>query len=131
MSVINRLVLVACFISGFRFSNANVDQAIQSGKFQYELIQRDSQMPKFGDCWTNSLKKLEKGCQSLTDELQSRMALRFANCFLAQAGQKTYPCEVSEKMSDCLTGVDTNAFSAYSNFFTVSHLYFCNFTKFL
>ena len=120
MSVIKRLVLVA-FIFGFTptFLNAN-EQAIQSGKFQYELIQRDSQMPKFGDCWTNSLKELQKGCQSLTDELQSRMALRFANCFLAQAGQKTYPCDVSEKMSDCLTGVDTNAFSAYSNFFTVS-----------
>ena len=63
MSVINRLVLVA-FIFGFTptFSNAN-EQSIQSGKFQYELIKRDSQMPKFGDCWTNSLKELEKRLQ--------------------------------------------------------------------
>ena len=130
-----RLLLVI-FLFGFTPTlSLENDNAIESGRFEYELAERYSQMPKFGNCWTRALQELKIGCKSLTDELQSRMALNFANCFLEQAGQKTYPCEASQSMSDCLTGVDSNAFSAYSNFFTVSygltHKYFSfrNFTE--
>ena len=115
-----RLVSILSAISSV-ISSVN-EQAVQSGKFQYELIQRDSQMPRFGNCWTKALESLKYGCKDLSDENQSRMALNFANCFLAQAGQKTYDCQASQDISDCLTGVDSNAFSAYTNFFTVSLL---------
>ena len=113
-----RLVSILSAISSV-ISSVN-EQAVQSGKFQYELIQRDSQMPRFGNCWTKALESLKYGCKDLSEENQSRMALDFANCFLAQAGQKTYDCQASQDISDCLTGVDSNAFSAYTNFFTVS-----------
>ncbi len=105
------------------FVNAELDHgntALEDGRVRYDLIQRDSKLPKFGQCWTSALKHLESGCRQFTDEIQSRLALQFANCFLAQAGQKTYPCEEDQAISECLNGVDSNAFSSYSTFFTVS-----------
>jgi len=95
--------------------------AMQTGKNQFELIQRNTKRPRFGDCWKESLQHLENGCKKLTDDLQSRMALRFANCFLAQSGQKTYPCEDNVPISTCLSTIDSNGFTAYSEFFTHTH----------
>ena len=96
------------------------NKAMQTGKNQFELIQRNAKMPRFGDCWKESLQHLENGCKKLTDDLQSRMALHFANCFLAQSGQKIYPCEDNVPISTCLSTIDSNGFTAYSEFFTVS-----------
>ena len=76
--------------------------AVQSGQQEYEVIKRHSNMPKYGQCWTNSLNHLEHGCKNLNDELQSRLALNFANCFLAQAGQRTYLCNDEENLAVCL-----------------------------
>ena len=64
-----------------------------------------------------------------------RLALNFANCFLAKAGQSTFPCQPNTPIEACLQEVrflnywlhwylyciiqvDNNAFTAYSNFFT-------------
>ena len=43
-------------------------------------------MPRFGDCWKTALAELEHGCGNLDEDVQSRMALGFANCFLQKAG---------------------------------------------
>ena len=101
-------------------SSEGNDKALETGKNRFEIIQRSSKMPRFGDCWKQSLLVLENGCKELTDDRQSRMALQFANCFLAQSGQKIYPCEESNSVSDCLSSIDSNGFTAYSEFFTVS-----------
>ena len=45
-----------------------------------------SRMPRFGDCWKTALAELEHGCGNLDEDVQSRMALGFANCFLQKAG---------------------------------------------
>jgi len=78
-------------------------------------------MPLYGDCWKKALEDLDKGCKALTDDMQSRMALSFANCFLGMSGQSTYPCPQHRLVADCLRSVDTKAFSAFSNFFTHTH----------
>merc|ERR1719470_563602 len=57
-------------------------------------------------------------CSHLSDTTQARLALQFTNCFLAQAGQKEYPCKEEEDIAICLEDVDNNAFTAYSNFYT-------------
>merc|ERR1719470_712901 len=57
-------------------------------------------------------------CSHLSDTTQARLALQFINCFLAQAGQKEYPCNEEEEIAICLEDVDNNAFTAYSNFYT-------------
>jgi hypothetical protein len=85
---------------------------------QYEIVKLDSQMPRYGECWKAALQHLEHGCRHLDDDVQGRLALSFANCFLEKAGMRTHPCEDSAPLSDCLRNVDTNAFTTYSNFFT-------------
>ena len=39
------------------------DNAIKSGRFEYELAERYSQMPKFGNCWTRALQELKIRCK--------------------------------------------------------------------
>jgi len=91
---------------------------VAQGKAQYEIIQLASRMPRYGECWKAALRRLDNGCQQLDDEVQSRLALSFANCFLEKAGIRTYPCEDSAPLADCLKNVDNNGFTTFSNFFT-------------
>ena len=54
--------------------------------------------------------------------MQSRLALDFANCFLDKAGQRTYPCTGNnDEFKKCMKEMDSNAFTAFSNFFTHTH----------
>ena len=76
-------------------------------------------MPRFGECWTSALRRLDAGCRSLTDEEQARMALHFARCFLAKSGRDHPECEEEETVAECLRGADNVAFNAYTAFFTV------------
>jgi hypothetical protein len=100
------------------------DNRLDLGRREYEMAQAQSRLPKYGDCWKRAVGELEEGCKQLDDEEQGYLALKFANCFLAKSGQLTYPCDRSEKLNDCLEGVSNNAFTAYSNFYTVATLLF-------
>ena len=88
------------------------------GKSQYQELARQSSLPRYGPCWLAALANLQSTCAQLSDMTQARLALSFANCFLAQSGQQVYPCDPEEDIADCLEMVDNNAFTAYSNFFT-------------
>ena len=100
------------------FSSSDDEALIQEGRTRYSLIVRDSKMPRYGSCWKEALSQLEKGCKQLTDDVQSRLALRFANCFLAKAGQATYPCGGERPIDECLSVMDVKGFTAYTNFFS-------------
>jgi len=102
----------------FKAVPENHEVLVAQGKMQYEMMQIDSAMPRYGPCWREALSQLEHGCKNLDDDMQSRMALAFTNCFLAKVGMTTYPCSRSSHISDCLKNVDNNAFTSYSNFFT-------------
>ncbi len=96
----------------------NDDQRFVEGKMNYELLLRDSQMPHYGTCWQTALSELQHGCKHLNDDVQSRLALAFTNCFLAKAGLQTFPCDKDTEISQCLASVSSNGFTAYTNFFT-------------
>ena len=49
------------------------------------------------------------------------MALQFANCQLAQSGQKSFPCGAEESIASCLETVDTNGWTSYTNFYIHTH----------
>lgn len=100
------------------FTTLRDEKQLQEGQLNYNMILRDSQMPRYGSCWKNALNELEYGCKHLTDDVQRRLALRFANCFLEKAGQVTYPCDNDEDISSCLSSMTTNGFTAFTNFFT-------------
>lgn len=101
-----------------RYSTLKNDEQLQEGKNNYNLVVRDSQMPRYGSCWKSALKELEDGCKHLTDDLQRLLALKFANCFLEKSGQTTYPCHNDEDITLCLSQMNSNGFTAYTSFFT-------------
>jgi len=92
--------------------------ALSSGQSQYQQLSLKASLPRYGPCWLSALSMLSTTCNQLTDETQARLALQFANCFLAQAGQREFPCEEGQEIASCLEDVDNNAFTAYSNFYT-------------
>jgi len=112
------LLAVTVFFHTTKALGQNNELQVAEGRAQYELVSRESSRPKYGSCWTSALQDLEAGCKNLDDEVQSRLALNFANCFLAKAGQNTFPCQPDTSIEACLQEVDNNAFTAYSNFFT-------------
>jgi len=121
------LNLTVCFLL-FKFDNVNTltffsapethDSLVSEGKKQYEVIARDARMPRYGDCWKEALVDLTTGCKNLDDEVQSRLALNFANCFLEKAGLRTYPCDAHTPISECVRNIETNAYTTFANFFT-------------
>ena len=68
-------------------SPENHDVMVAHGKMQYEIIKMDSAMPQYGPCWRNALALLDRGCKHLDDDMQSRLALAFTNCFLAKVSK--------------------------------------------
>lgn len=102
------------------FPSLKDDKQLQEGQLNYNMALRDSQMPRYGGCWKNALKRLDKGCKHLTDDVQQRLALHFTNCFLEKAGQTTYPCDDDDDdgISICLSKMNSNGFTAYTSFFT-------------
>ena len=52
------------------------------GKHQFELIQQNSNRPRYGFCWKNAISAIQSGCKRLTDVEQTRLALAYLNCFL-------------------------------------------------
>ena len=84
--------LVACLALALA-TDPGLETALAEGRAQYEMVKREGSRPRFGACWTEALRQVEAGCKELDDEVQSRLALGLANCFLEKAGQRTYPCQ--------------------------------------
>lgn len=90
--------------------------------FQFlQLLEENSRLPKYSDCWTNAIKHLKNGCRVLTDSIQSDLALHFTNCFLEMSGQEPLDC-VNERTTAlkrlCMKDVPDRAYNAYTEFFT-------------
>ena len=98
---------------GHKFTSALDETQIQEGQSSYSVILRNSQMPQYGVCWKEALNKLESGCKQLTEETQGRLSVHFTNCFLATSGEKTYSCDSSTPLSECIKQMDLKAFTSY------------------
>ena len=128
-SWLTQLALTQFMCSFSFFLNLNSYRiSVISGQSKYTELTQATNMPKYGSCWMKALSQLQSTCDQLSDGSHSRLALQFANCLLAQTGQKTYPCDESDDISKCLENVDTNAWTSYSNFFTHTHN-MCHFLK--
>ncbi|XP_066948185.1 uncharacterized protein [Macrobrachium rosenbergii] len=99
-------------------SEGSLTSLTEEGKLQYDIIAREARMPRYGDCYQNSLKRLHQGCSHLTDEIQSRLALGFTNCYLIRFGWPVYPCTDRENMEDCMKAMDARSASVYSSMLT-------------
>ena len=76
------------------------------GKKQYELVESKSRMPQYGTCWKSALAAMQAGCKLLTDDIQSRLALAYLNCFLEVQGRPTHECDASMAFKDCIYFLD-------------------------
>ena len=101
--------------------NINGMESTVAGRQKYEAIVRDSKMPKYGICWSDALKNLEVGCKHLSDDIQHRLALKFANCFLLATGRQQYHCPDNFELSDCTKDMALEAYIAYNEHFTHTH----------
>ncbi|XP_071541245.1 uncharacterized protein [Panulirus ornatus] len=110
------------------FADDPLDTRAKEGKHHYDLMTREAQMPRYGECYQNALRDLHEGCSDLTDEVQSRLALSFTNCYLVRFGWEVYPCGPQELLSACMQHLDSRAASVYSAMLS-STLAMCHFLQ--
>ena len=94
------------------------DSRYELGKAKYEAITKETRMPRYSQCWTDALAHLQQGCKQLTDDIQYRMALNFANCHLEKTGRTTYPCGQDQELKECLQHMDHDAYQVHAEFVT-------------
>lgn len=103
-------------------------EAASEGELQYQMVAREATMPRYGECYQAAMKDLHIGCKELTDEVQSRVALSFTNCYVARFGWATYPCDKDQDLASCMSTLDNRAASIYSSMLT-NTLAMCQFLQ--
>ena len=121
-------VIVICFVKlaspdrtdkdGSPWEKSVDVEELRKGKQQYDILQDNSHMPRYGKCWTEAILSLHQGCKQLTEDTQHRLALSFTNCFLQKMGKESYPCSNDQNIEECTKDMKAEAFTSYSNFFT-------------
>lgn len=91
------------------------NQVVEGEKLYVELQKKSI---RYGDCWKQAMIDIHVGCRQLTEEVQGRLALSFANCFLMHAGIDPCPCSSDVPLSSCLRNSSDRVFSTYREFFT-------------
>ncbi len=91
-------------------------QLYENGKQLFEVMSNQKEI--YGICWQKAIEMLDTNCKRINDEIQSRLALAFTNCFLHKSGQNTYPCDSSLTIKDCIKHMNDRAFNTYTEFFT-------------
>ncbi|XP_069065464.1 uncharacterized protein [Pleurodeles waltl] len=94
---------------------------LEEGRTQLQRLQEFSRHPRFGDCWTGALKRVDMGCRQLDEDEQSHIALAFTHCHLQRSGRAFPACTEKSSIRECTQGMDAVAFGAYTEFFTHAH----------
>ena len=95
------------------------DQVAEGEKYYAEL--QKISLSEYGTCWKDAMSDLYIGCKELTEDIQSRLALSFANCFLKKSGVDPCLCTHDDMISDCLKNCSDRVFNVYTEFFTHTH----------
>ena len=91
---------------------------VSAGKQEYDLLRQRSEMPRYGTCWKNAMITIQTGCKRLTDDLQSRLALAYLNCFLQGQGRDIYDCDMSQPFHKCTANMKDVDRGSFTTFFT-------------
>ncbi|CAL1539266.1 unnamed protein product [Lymnaea stagnalis] len=109
-------VYMVCYTSTHR---TEIDSSrFEEGKKQLELIQRKSEMPKYGLCWLNAMTLIKTECKRLSDVTQTRLALAYLNCFLQIQGRTSYECDDVTEITACVQHMNEADRSSFTTFFT-------------
>ncbi|CAL4125804.1 unnamed protein product, partial [Meganyctiphanes norvegica] len=90
--------------------------AASEGELQYQMVAREATMPRYTAVHVSIC------------NVQSRVALAFTNCYVARFGWDTYPCEMEQELSECMSSLDNRAASIYSSMLT-NTLAMCQFLQ--
>ncbi|KAK7488541.1 hypothetical protein BaRGS_00020158 [Batillaria attramentaria] len=88
----------------------------EEGRKQFELIQHQSELPQYGQCWKDAMVFIQNGCKRLSDDMQGRLALAYLNCFLSLQGRDVYECSQGTPVVDCtreMSDVDRGSFTTF------------------
>ncbi|CAL8114848.1 unnamed protein product [Orchesella dallaii] len=110
------LVEVEFALVTFEVGNPS-SHAMENGRKRMEELTQKARLPSDGDCWKSALEDLQLGCKLLTEDIQSRMALRFTSCFVEMLGNPPLMCEPSTPTKNCMKGMDTFAKSTFREYF--------------
>ncbi|KAK7790424.1 hypothetical protein R5R35_000071 [Gryllus longicercus] len=99
---------------------SNINELVELGKEQYISLKEKTTVLKYGECWRDAISNLHQGCNVLTEDKQSEMALRFTNCFLKMSTHETTDCYKfeGERKKECTHNLSDRAFTVYTEFYT-------------
>ncbi|XP_058873164.1 uncharacterized protein LOC131723409 [Acipenser ruthenus] len=118
------LVLSAGLLCWFRPAEPLLPEAagvIAEGRAQLERVEHFASQPRYGECWSAALRRVDVGCKDFNEETQSRIALAFAHCHLQRSARSFPLCAEGSSVQDCTRHMDALAFSTYTEFFTHAH----------
>lgn len=124
MKFIIHLVYILCYykISAVKCRKYNVafisdlSFVAKEGKQLWESLSEKVNLPQYGSCWKEAISDLRVGCKFLSEDVQSDLAVRFADCFLQMSGYEPIMC--NEEKKTCLRNLSDRAFNAYTEFYT-------------
>lgn len=104
------------------FLSQQFDVQLSEGEKQYRLIQSNANLPSYGSCWTEAIRKIDVTCNDLNEKTQAMLALQFTKCFMAMSGGEqdtsTDICDDIENISECTGNMSGRVFQAYTHFYT-------------
>ncbi|KAG9336034.1 hypothetical protein JZ751_003293 [Albula glossodonta] len=97
------------------------DSVARAGKAELQRLRGYAAQPRYGECWSRTLERIQKSCQELTEDTQSRIALGFTHCHLRRSGRPFPVCTDDSEVRECTQDMDSIAFNTYTEFFTHAH----------
>ncbi|KAJ8393484.1 hypothetical protein AAFF_G00059570 [Aldrovandia affinis] len=97
------------------------DHVAREGRAELQKLRGFAAQPRYGECWSRALEKIQMSCQQFTDETQSKIALAFTHCHLRRSGRPFPDCTDDSEVRSCTQHMDPVAFNTYTEFFTHAH----------
>ncbi|KAF4110293.1 uncharacterized protein LOC131545916 [Onychostoma macrolepis] len=108
------VVVVVCAVSS--------DRSLEDkGRVELQRARELSQLPRYGECWSRALEKIQSSCKEFSDDVQSKIALSFTHCHLQRSGRSFPECPEDSDVKTCTQDMDPVAFNTYTEFFTHAH----------
>ncbi|XP_042586334.1 protein brambleberry-like [Cyprinus carpio] len=100
----------------------NSDRSLEDkGRVELQRVRELSRQPRYGECWSRALEKIQSSCKEFSDDVQSKIALSFTHCHLQRSGRSFPECPEDSDVKTCTQDMDPVAFNTYTEFFTHAH----------
>ncbi len=77
-TVFSAIAAVVCAVSS--------DRSLEDkGRVELQRVRDLSQQPRYGECWSRALEKIQSSCREFSDDVQSKIALSFTHCHLQRS----------------------------------------------